>query len=185
MQIKGAVLLARKEFAEEHFGKEGWKEILDYLPVEDEIWLKSVIQKDEWYPFEMGKRLDDAIVRILGQGDENIFREIGKKSAQINLTTVHHALLTPGDPQKFMSKTGTIYKMYYDVGYREYEPTGPDSGVMTTYQAETYSVPDCLTVMGWYKEALHMCGAKSVEIKEEECRARGGEFCRYRLNWQM
>jgi hypothetical protein len=44
---------------------------------------------------------------------------------------------------------------------------------------------DCLTFIGWYKEALKMCGAASVEVREEECRARGGALCRYRIRWTM
>ena len=55
---------------------------------------------------------------------------------------------------------------------------------MTTFQAETYSAEDCLTVIGWYKQALKMCGANDVEIIEDTCRARGGEFCRYLLRWK-
>ena len=54
---------------------------------------------------------------------------------------------------------------------------------MTTYDAETFSVPDCLTVVGWYKEALKMCGVKNVSITEETCRATGGEHCRYVIKW--
>ena len=45
---------------------------------------------------------------------------------------------------------------------------------MITSEAETFSVTDCLTVVGWYKEALKMSGAKHVRIQEEECRAKGG-----------
>jgi len=28
-----------------------------------------------------------------------------------------------------------------------------------------------------------MCGAQSPRIVEEECRAKGGAVCRYRLRW--
>jgi hypothetical protein len=55
---------------------------------------------------------------------------------------------------------------------------------MTTYEAETFSVPDCLTVAGWYRRALDLCGAQGVSIVEDECRAKGGEVCRYRIAWK-
>ena len=83
-----------------------------------------------------------------------------------------------------MKKTDSIYKFYYDAGYREYKETGLCSGIMTTYDSETYSVPDCLTVIGWYKEALKMCGAKDIKAIEEECRAKGGSCCRYKFDWR-
>jgi len=40
-----------------------------------------------------------------------------------------------------------------------------------------------MTVMGWYKQALKMCGARSVDMVEDACRARGGDCCRYVVNW--
>jgi hypothetical protein len=84
-----------------------------------------------------------------------------------------------------MRKAPVIYKFYYDTGYREYKETGPTSGVLTTFGAETFSRPDCLTVIGWYKEALRMCGAVRVVVTEEECRALGDPHCRYRFQWKV
>jgi hypothetical protein len=76
-----------------------------------------------------------------------------------------------------------VYKLYYDTGRREYTKVGPQEAVLTTRDAETFSAPDCLTVIGWHRRALEMCGATDVKIVEEECRARGGAVCRYRVSW--
>ncbi|MFA4948012.1 MAG: heme NO-binding domain-containing protein [Candidatus Krumholzibacteriia bacterium] len=183
MEIKGLVIQARKEFVEEHFGKDAWQKVLETLPPDDRKALCDLILTARWYPFELGERLDRAIVNVLGEGKEKFFEEIGAKSAQRSLTKVHKSFLTPGDPQAFLKKSDVIYKFYYDTGRCEYAQTGPTSGVMTTYEAKTFSVPDCLTVLGWYKEALRMCGARNVEGIEEECRAKGGSCCRYRFKW--
>ena len=89
----------------------------------------------------------------------------------------------PGDPHAFLAKAPLIYSYYYDQGWREYEKTGEREAVLTTRDAETFSAPDCLTVVGWYRRALAMCGANGPRVVEEECRARGGDVCRYRLTW--
>jgi uncharacterized protein (TIGR02265 family) len=185
MQIKGVILHARKEFVRDHFGEEAWEKVLAALPEEERLVLSENFLTARWYPFNVGEHLDRAIVDVLGDGSNRIFEEIGVKSAQRNLKKEHRTFITPGDPQAFMKKAGIIYKFYYDKGRREYEETGPTSGVITTYEAETYSAPDCLTVIGWYKEALRMCGAKEVRAHEEECRAKGGRCCRYRFEWEM
>jgi uncharacterized protein (TIGR02265 family) len=185
MEIKGLVIQARKEFVDDNFGKGAWEKVLEALPPEDRDMLKDLILTAKWYPFELGERLDRAIVNVLGDGKEKFFEDIGAKSAQRSLVKVHKSFLTPGDPQAFLKKADVIYKFYYDTGRREYTQTGPSSGVMTTYDAKTFSVPDCLTVVGWHKEALRMCGARNVEMVEEECRAKGGACCRYRVKWSM
>jgi uncharacterized protein (TIGR02265 family) len=185
MKVKGSVLKTRKNFVHDHFGEEGWQAVLEALPEDDQEFWEDIIISSDWYDFDIGERLDKSIVEVLGKGDERVFEQIGAKSAQKNLTSVHRSFFTPGNPQSFMQKANSVYKLYYDTGYREYKETGITSGVMTTYQAETFSIPDCLTVIGWYKEALRMCGAKNIKVFEESCRARGGEFCRYQFSWEI
>jgi len=80
----------------------------------------------------------------------------------------------------FNEKKPQIYALYYQTGRRDYRRAGDKEGVLTTYDAETFSGPDCLTVVGWYRRALEMCGAKNVRVVEEECRAAGGVVCRVR-----
>jgi uncharacterized protein (TIGR02265 family) len=138
----------------------------------------------QWYPFEVGKRLDESIVRTLGQGRRDFFLRLGQASADRNLTTVHKAFLVAGDPHAFLAKAPQVYALYYDKGRREYQRTGDHEGVLTTHDAETFSAPDCLTIIGWHRRALEMCGATDVQIVEEECRALGGAVCRYRVTWK-
>jgi len=185
MKIKGMIIAARKEFVNENFGQGAWEKVMDGLSQEDRQLIGESILSSQWYPFEIGDHIDKAIVKVLGKGDNLVFEQLGAKSAQKSLAKEHRTFLAPGNPQAFMKKTGSIYKFYYDTGYREYQATGPNSGVITTYEAETYSTPDCLTVIGWYKEALKMCGARDIKMIEVECRATGGTVCRYNVEWNM
>jgi uncharacterized protein (TIGR02265 family) len=138
----------------------------------------------KWYPLDLGTRLDDAIVRVLGDGKPEFFERLGAASAEKNLATVHKAFVTSDDPHGFLTRTPAIYSMYYEKGRREYRKTGDKSAVLTTHDAEVFSAPDCLTIVGWHRRALEMCGAKSVHVVERECRAKGGNVCEYELTWQ-
>lgn len=181
-QIKGAVLKSRMAFVEKHFGKEAVRRVLESLPPGDQRILRMIFTSN-WYPFDLGKALDHAIVRVLGAGENDFFERLGAASAESNLGTVHSGYLTRGDAHAFLAKAPSIYSLYYQSGRREYRQTGPAEGVLTTYDAETFSTPDCLTVIGWHKKALEMCGVVGVEVVEEECRAKGGTVCRYRVRW--
>jgi uncharacterized protein (TIGR02265 family) len=183
MKVRGNVLRARVAFVKERFGEQAWDKVLAALIDEDRKSLKGIITHGAWYPFEVSVRLDEAIVKVVGGGDTRIFEDIGRASAIENLTTVHARFLDPPLPQELLKKSPMVYQFYYDIGYRTYEQTGPNSGVLTTLDAETYSVPDCATVIGWYKQALEMCGAKDVVIVEDTCRARGSQVCRYVISW--
>lgn len=181
-QIKGAVLKSRMAFVQEHSGVDGMHRVLASLPDGDKRTLRMLFTSN-WYPFELGKSLDDAIVRVLGGGKTEFFERLGAASAEKNLSTIHTGYLTRGDAHGFLSKSPSFYSLYYRTGRREYTEAGPKEGVLTTFDAETFSAPDCLTVIGWYRKALEMCGVQGAKIKEEDCRARGGAVCRYRVKW--
>jgi uncharacterized protein (TIGR02265 family) len=181
-QIKGSVLKSRLAYVDEHFGKEGRERVLQTLADEDRRALNSLLTV-KWYPLDLGTRLDDAIVRTLGHGKTEVFEQLGAASADRNLGSVHKAFLTTGDPHGFLSRTPAIYAMYYERGRREYEKTGDKSAMLTTRDAEVFSAADCLTVIGWHRRALELCGAQQVTVVEEECRSRGAKVCRYRLSW--
>jgi uncharacterized protein (TIGR02265 family) len=181
-QVKGSVLKSRLGFIEDHFGEDGLARVFAGLSEEDQKALQMVLTV-KWYPFELGQRLDNAIVQVLGGGRPEFFERLGEASADKNLTTLHHGFMSEGKPHVFLAKAPAIYALYYETGRREYRQTGDTQGVLTTYDAETFSTADCLTVVGWYRRALQMCGAKDVEVVEEECRAKGGSVCRYRVSW--
>jgi uncharacterized protein (TIGR02265 family) len=183
MEIKGAILESRMQFVRDRFGADALEGVLGALSNSDQGVLRKPINPSGWYNFQICQRLDDAIVQVIGKGDARLFEEMGAASAQQNLNGVQKFYLDPGNPQGFMLRAPLIYNVYYDKGWRDYKATGPTSGIMTTFEAETYSAADCMTVMGWYKQALKMCGARAVEIVEETCRSRGGDCCRYVLSW--
>ncbi len=182
-QIKGTILKSRLGFVEQHWGRAGLQRVLAELEAEDRRTLETILTV-KWYPFAVGERLDAAIVRVLGDGKTDVFERLGQASADVNLTTLHKNFLAPGKPHVFLGKAPQIYRFYYETGSRAYLQTGERSGVLTTSDAETFSTPDCLTVIGWYRRALELCGVSGVHIEEDECRARGGAVCRYQLRWE-
>jgi uncharacterized protein (TIGR02265 family) len=182
VKIKGSVLKARLAFVADHAPEGGVERVLGAMAPEDRAALQGILAT-RWYPFDIGRRLDEAIARELAKGDPRFFEKLGEASAEKNLAGVHREFLVKGDPQAFLARAPMIYSFYYDTGRREHRPAGPKEAVLTTYDAETFSGADCLTVVGWHRKALEMCGATGVEVVEEECRARGGKVCRYRLSW--
>jgi uncharacterized protein (TIGR02265 family) len=182
-EVKGSVLKSRFAMVEDMGGgPEAVERVLAAMSPDDRAALKAVVAVG-WYPFDLGTRLDDAIVKTLGGGRTEFFEKLGRASADKNLAGPHKSFLAPGDPHRFLSRAHAIYAAYYKTGHREYERTGEKEAVLTTFEADAFSVPDCLTVVGWHKKALEMCGCSDVNVVEEECRARGGAVCRYRVKW--
>jgi hypothetical protein len=96
-QIKGTILKSRLAFVEQHWGREGAECVVGSLPAEDQRALRSVLTVG-WYPFQLGERLDAAIVEVLDGGRSEVFEHrLGRRG----LATLHKQFLSLGRPTCF------------------------------------------------------------------------------------
>ena len=94
-QIKGAVLKSRLAFVERQAGKPAVEQVLTTLPPDIQRTLRMLFTSN-WYPFAIGKALDDAIVQVLGGRPARVLREAGRGLAEINLSTIARQLSHQG-----------------------------------------------------------------------------------------
>jgi uncharacterized protein (TIGR02265 family) len=182
--IRGAVVASRLKYVREKGGAEARDRVLARLPPGDQQLLRGWLQTSGWYPFDLNRRLDDAIAEELSPDDRNrVFLEMGRASAEANLLSGQRVYLKPGDPHALLRAAPEVYAAYYAVGRREYEKTGEASAVLRTHGAESVTAEDCLTVVGWHVRAIELCGAHDVKVVETRCRARGHSFCEYSCKW--
>jgi uncharacterized protein (TIGR02265 family) len=179
--VKGGAIQSRLHFVREQRGEEGVGKVLGRLTDEDRAACAHLLTGG-WYGFDLNQRLDEAIVAELG-GGENVFEQIGEKSATHNLTNAHKAFVLGRDPHGLLKRAAQIYTMYYDSGHRTYESLGEKKAVLRTFESNTYSRHDCLTVVGWHRKAIEMCGGQQAMVTETKCRARGGDVCEYVCEW--
>jgi uncharacterized protein (TIGR02265 family) len=181
IRVKGAPILSRFAFVRELRGEDGLQKVLGRLSEADRAMCKNIFTSG-WYPFELSDHIGTAIAAELEMGSDS-FLLMGEKSAIDNLTGPHKPMLSDGDPQRLLAQAPQIYRLYYDTGHREYERVDEKKAILRTYNAETFSRNDCLTVVGWHRKAIEMCGGRDVRVTETKCRAKGGAHCEYVCEW--
>lgn len=183
-RVKGSILGARLTFVRERGGEKALAKVLARLPAPDRELLGGWVLPISWYPLEVELRLDDAIAAVLSPGDRSrVFLEMGRQSAQVNLTGAQAPFVKAGDPHFFLANVPRMYATYHSRGRRTYEKTGATSATIRTFDAERVSPDDCLTVVGWLERALELSGARAPRVVEMQCRAQGAPCCEYRCEW--
>jgi uncharacterized protein (TIGR02265 family) len=183
-RIKGSVLIARLNLLKKQGGVERLQQVLQRLPAADRKILEGCIMPISWYSLELNLRLDAAIADVLSPRDRTrAFIDMGRASAEDNLNGPHHVFIRKGDPHFLLSHSPEIYRLYYAVGSRTYEKTGPKAAVLRTLGAESVTEADCLTIIGWYQRAIEMSGGRNARIEHTKCRARGNGQCEYHCSW--
>jgi len=184
--VRGKVLLARLEYVTRRGGPEKVKEVLARLPASDRSVLEGLVLSVLWYPMPLALRLDDAVAEVLSPGDrDRVFVEMGRTSADVNLAGADRVMLRQGDPHHLLRMAPQIYAMYYLAGRRTYERVSDSEAILRTYDAESVTRTDCLTVIGWHQRALELAGAVGVEVEERRCRSQGAPYCEYHLSWHQ
>ncbi len=179
--VKGAAIQSRLEFVRERGGEPAVQRVLARLS-EDDRKAAAHVLPGMWYPFELNERLDEAVAAEIGIG-ERVFLLMGEKSAAHNLGAVHRAFIDQKDPHGLLRRASQIYQTYYDSGRRTYESLGERNARLTTLESVNVSKHDCLTVVGWHRKAIEMCGGSNVRVTESKCRAEGAEACEYICEW--
>ena len=181
-KVKGGAIKSRLEFVRERSGEPAVERVLARLTDADrEVCAHALTGM--WYPFDLNARLDEAIAAELGIG-EQVFLLMGEKSATHNLGSAHRAFIADHDPHALLRRAAQIYQTYYDTGRRTYEKLGDTKAQLTTYESATFSKHDCLTVVGWHRKDIEMCGGSNVRVTETQCRAKGAEVCQYVCEWE-
>lgn len=182
--VKGSVLQSRLDFVRRERGPEAVVSVLARVSDADRAVLTRALLPFAWYPFETNDRLDESIAAEFGVG-EQVFLLLGEASARDNLTSASQLqYIRDKNPHALLKQTSTIYKVYYDTGYRTYERVSDTEAVLRTLEAVSFSRGDCLTVVGWHKQAIEMCGGLDARVRELHCRARGDELCEYTCTWR-
>lgn len=174
-------MLARFAFVRENRGEDAVARVRARLSEADRTACANILTAG-WYPFELNERIDAAVAAEMGMGND-VFLLMGETSAVRNLTGPHKAMLSAGDPHGLLRRAPQIYQMYYDTGRREYEHSGGKRAILRTFDAETFSPTDCLTVVGWHRKAIEMCGGSVARVVETQCRAKGAAHCEYVCEW--
>jgi hypothetical protein len=73
------------------------------------------ISVGSWYPLEWLCALHAALCKLSNAGPE-LSRSLGRRSAQLNFTTVHKAFISVLSPEFVIARAPRVFASYYDTG---------------------------------------------------------------------
>lgn len=135
-----------------------------------------------WYPFRAVIETDRAIAAACGGDADGLFRELGRYSARINLST-SYKVYRRADPHQFFQLAARLHDHFQDFGRAEYERTAATSCRLSMLGYTCYSPVFCLSGMGYYEHAAALQGGKDPQVTESECQCRGAAACRFEIRW--
>lgn len=180
-KVKGAMVRAHLQFVRDRLGEAAMTKTIAALPEAVAQEVQGVLT-GTWCAFESLILLDRAISRAAGKDERELMRELGRYSAQINLSTVYRAFHRD-DIHEFFRHSATLHRQFQDFGTCEYEHLGEGHGRISVRDAACYSPAYCSSETGYLEQVIATHGATSVSVTETSCKCAGDDRCTFELKW--
>lgn len=143
---------------------------------------RTVLATD-WVPFAHLVEVDRGIARAVGGDADEVFRELGRHSAALNLQGVYRSFVST-EPHRFFERMTVLHHQFQSFGKSAYERLGERAGRIRLEEYTAYSRVFCVAGRGYYEEALRLMHVPGpVAVDETSCLCEGASACVFDLSW--
>ncbi len=180
-RVKGAMVRAHLQFVRDRLGEDALARTHAALPASAAAELDGLLVSS-WCKFETLVALDRAIAAVAGRDANELMHELGRYSAQINLSTLYRAF-DREDLHEFFRKSATLHRQFQDFGTCVYEQLGPTSGRISIRDAACFSSTYCASEAGYLEQVIATHGGTAASVTESACQCASDDHCTFELRW--
>jgi predicted hydrocarbon binding protein len=180
-RVKGAMVRAHLQFVRDQLGEPALALTLKALPPAVATEVQGILAST-WCKFESLVVLDRTIARVAGRDERELMRELGRYSAQINLSTIYRAFHRD-DIHEFFRNSATLHRQFQDFGDCEYENVGEGHGRISVRNAVCFSPAYCSSEAGYLEQVIATHGGTSASVTESVCQCANDDRCTFELRW--
>ncbi len=180
-RVKGAMVRAHLQFVRDRLGEDVLARMHAALPASVASEIDGLLVSS-WCKFETLIALDRVIANVAGRDAQELMHELGRYSAQINLSTLYRAF-DREDLHEFFRKSATLHRQFQDFGTCVYEQLGPTSGRISIRDAACFSPTYCASEAGYLEQVIATHGGTAASVSESACQCASDDHCTFELRW--
>ena len=180
-KVKGAMVRAHLQFVRDRLGEPTLERTMKALPPAVAAEVHGILATT-WCSFESLIVLDRTIAHVAGRDERDLMRELGRYSAQINLSTIYRAFHRD-DIHDFFRNSAMLHRKFQDFGDCVYEQVAKTHGRISIRNAASYSPTYCSSEAGYLEQVIETHGGTGVVITESACQSGGDDRCTFELRW--
>lgn len=182
--IKGVNLSSTLNYNKEMFGEELQNKLIAQLSSEDQQVLTKAILDAEWYPLDVFVRYLNVMTKDILKGSGESLQKGTEAVIEMQFKGIYKALLMLGSPEAFVERINTITGRYYQ-GINIKTEMLDKKKVKATYEGfeKSHRLYE-YTILGWWKKAMEMLGAKNVKVELLTSLADGKGHFELTASWE-
>ncbi len=149
-----------------------------------EVFAKRIMGT-HWYPYAVFADILEAIDRRLARGDREMFRALGRSSAEKAMDTIF-SIYKNGGHERLHRLGQNVWKRFYEnAGRLEFTALQPDDTTQRIIEFSEKHPLHCRMHEGWFQGAMEALGLEIVDpFQETKCASRGDPYHEFHCTWR-
>jgi len=184
VEIKGSVVSDAIKNVKTNFGDDMYNVIVSQLKPETRpIFEGGSILPISWYPLDAFLEFLEMDLKVTANGDEQELIRRSEKVIEGELSGIYKLFVKLGSPGFVLNRISSVHQTYFRGVDIEVELPGPGKAIMKYTGFEKQQRLVGMSIIGFYRKALEISGAKNVTAEFITPIEDDKGYCELALNW--
>ncbi|HTB92084.1 MAG TPA: hypothetical protein VK728_04585 [Candidatus Sulfotelmatobacter sp.] len=183
VQIKGSAIKETINQIKARSGEDALQKIFGLLDEETLKVCQGEIYSSTWYPLDLFTRFLEVEIRVLADGKEEMVTRGSEAVIEKQLRGIYKAFVKLGSPEFVIKRIAAVHETYFQGVPIEVHVQGPGKAVVRYKGFEKQHRIMGFAIIGFFKKALEISGAKDVALRFTVPIEQGGEFAELSIAW--
>lgn len=181
-QIKGLAVAGTVTRIKEKYGGDTFQRILNEMNEEDQKIMGGNLLPSVWYSLDTFSNFLNAEVKVLYGGDASKLQLGSAEIVSKQLKGIYKFFVKLGSPEFIIGRISSIHNSYFNgIALEKEINDGEFVGRYTGYKSGQAVFEE--VIIGFYKKALELSGAKNIEAKFDVPIDSGNDFAQITVSW--
>lgn len=181
--VKGSPVRSLQTFIEGELTAEQRERLFSALPPEYAARFRTPVLATESVPIHMLNVITEEAAKAKGEPLEEFASRAGRAAASDAVKGIYRFFALVLTPTALLGKAAAMWSTVYNRGQLQVVDQGDTSARLrlSDFPSETAG---CSRISGWMSRMADMTGVKDVNVRHNQCSARGAKHCEWEINWR-
>jgi len=182
-QIKGSVIQETISQIKRRSGDDALQKILGLLDEDTRRTLQGEIYASTWYSLDLFTRFLEVEIRVLAGGNEEMVTRGSEAVIERQLRGIYKAFVKLGSPEFVIKRIAAVHATYFQGVSIDVQRPSPNQALVRYTGFEKQHRIMGFAIIGFFKKALEISGAKDVTLHFPTPIETGKEFSELSISW--
>ena len=183
VQIKGSAIKETINQIKSRSGEDALQKILGLLDEETRTMCRGEIYSSSWYSLDLFTRFLEVEIRVLADGREEMITRGSEVVIEKQLRGIYKVFVKLGSPEFVIKQIAAVHATYFHGVPIEVHMQGPGKALVRYTGFEKQHRIMGFAIIGFFKKALEISGAKDVVLRFTTPIEEGKEFAELSIGW--